>query len=120
VGCRATLSAATIAALAEYDWAGNVRELQNVLAALAVRAAKRGVIPPAALPPQFGHRLRPESYRLDDARRLFEERFVRAALARNGGRRPLAAFDVGVTRQGRSELMDRLLLLCRHRLTARG
>jgi len=111
VGCRATLSAATVAALAEYDWAGNVRELQNVLAALAVRAAKRGVIPPAALPPQFGHRLRPESYRLDDARRLFEERFVRAALARNGGRRMIAASELGLTRQGLTKLMNRLGLV---------
>jgi DNA-binding NtrC family response regulator/tetratricopeptide (TPR) repeat protein len=111
VGCRATLGAATIAALAEYDWAGNVRELQNVLAALAVRASKRGVIPPAALPPQFGNRLRPESYHLDDARRLFEERFVRAALARNGGRRTVAASELGLTRQGLTKLMNRLGLV---------
>jgi len=41
VGCRATLSAAVVAALAQHDWPGNVRELQNVLASLAVRVAKR-------------------------------------------------------------------------------
>ena len=41
------------AALARYDWPGNVRELQNVLASLAVRSPRRGVVPPAALPPQF-------------------------------------------------------------------
>jgi DNA-binding NtrC family response regulator len=108
VGCRATLGVAAVAALAEYDWAGNVRELQNVLAALAVRVPKRGVVPPTALPPQFGHRVRPESYRLDDARRLFEERFVRAALARNGGRRSVAASELGLTRQGLTKLMNRL------------
>ncbi len=108
VGCRATLGVATVAALAEHEWAGNVRELQNVLAALAVRVAKRGVVPPAALPPQFGDRVRPEGYRLDDARRLFEERFVRAALARSGGRRSVAASELGLTRQGLAKIMNRL------------
>jgi DNA-binding NtrC family response regulator len=108
VGCRATLGVATVAALADYDWAGNVRELQNVLAALAVRVAKRGVVPPAALPPQFGNRVRADSYRLDEARRQFEERFVRAALARNGGRRSVAASELGLTRQGLTKLMTRL------------
>jgi transcriptional regulator with PAS, ATPase and Fis domain len=108
VGCRATLSVATVAALAEHEWAGNVRELQNVLAALAVRVAKRGVVPPAALPPQFGDQVRPEGYRLDDARRLFEERFVREALARSGGRRSVAASELGLTRQGLAKIMNRL------------
>src|SRR5206468_1309401 len=41
IGSRATLGAATVAALSRYDWPGNVRELQNVLAALAVRSPKR-------------------------------------------------------------------------------
>jgi transcriptional regulator with PAS, ATPase and Fis domain len=108
VGCRATLGAATVAALAEHEWAGNVRELQNVLAALAVRVAKRGVVPPAALPPQFGDHVRAEGCRLDEARRLFEARFVRAALARNGGRRSVAASELGLTRQGLAKIMNRL------------
>jgi len=108
VGCRATLGVATVAALAEHEWTGNVRELQNVLAALAVRVAKRGVVAPAALPPQFGDRARPEGCRLDEARRLFEERFVRAALARNGGRRSVAASELGLTRQGLAKIMNRL------------
>jgi DNA-binding NtrC family response regulator len=108
VGCRATLGVATVAALTEHEWAGNVRELQNVLAALAVRVAKRGVVPPAALPPQFGDRVRAEGCRLDDARRLFEERFVRAALARSGGRRSVAASELGLTRQGLAKIMNRL------------
>ena len=82
IGSRATLAAATVAALARYDWPGNVRELQNVLAALAVRSARRGVVPPAALPPLFGERRAEETWRLDQARRTFEERFVRAALVR--------------------------------------
>jgi DNA-binding NtrC family response regulator len=45
---------------------------------------------------------------LDEARRLFEERFVRAALARNGGRRSVAASELGLTRQGLAKIMNRL------------
>jgi DNA-binding NtrC family response regulator len=108
VGSRATLAAATLAALARYDWPGNVRELQNVLAALAVRSPKRGVVPSTALPPPFGARSDVETWRLDQARRTFEERFVRAALMRTGGHRARAASELGVTRQGLTKLMTRL------------
>jgi transcriptional regulator with GAF, ATPase, and Fis domain/tetratricopeptide (TPR) repeat protein len=105
---RAALSAATLAALARYDWPGNVRELQNVLASLVVRSAKRGIVPPAALGPQFGEPRLAEAMRLEDARRTFEERFVRAALVRAGGHRTRAAEELGVTRQGLTKLMGRL------------
>ncbi len=108
VGSRATLSAATVAALARYDWPGNVRELQNVLASLAVRSAKRGLVPPAALPLVFGESRAEETWRLDEARRTFEERFVRAALVRTGGHRARAALELGVSRQGLTKLMTRL------------
>ena len=102
------LSSATIAALARYDWPGNVRELQNVLAALVVRSPKRGVVPPTALPPPFAASPAGVSFRLDEARRTFEERFVRAALVRSGGHRVRAAEELGVTRQGLTKLMTRL------------
>src|SRR5205085_10813142 len=95
-------------ALARYDWPGNVRELQNVLAALAVRSPKRGVIPPSALPAAFAARPSADTWRLEDARRTFEERFVRAALVRTGGHRGRAAAELGVTRQGLSKLLSRL------------
>jgi DNA-binding NtrC family response regulator len=108
IGSHATLSAATVAALARYDWPGNVRELQNVLAALAVRSPRRGVVAVTALSPPFGESMPPEGWRLEDARRTFEERFVRAALVRAGGRRGQTAAELGVTRQGLTKLMARL------------
>ena len=108
IGSRATLAAATIAALARYDWPGNVRELQNVLAALAVRSSRRGVVSPAALPPLFGECRAEDTWRLDQARRTFEERFVRAALVRTGGHRARAATELGVSRQGLTKLLTRL------------
>jgi DNA-binding NtrC family response regulator/tetratricopeptide (TPR) repeat protein len=108
LGSRATLGAATVAALARYDWPGNVRELQNVLAALAVRCPRRGVVAPSALPPAFAPQTSAIVSRLDEARRTFEERFVRAALVRTGGHRGRAAEELGITRQGLTKLMTRL------------
>jgi transcriptional regulator with PAS, ATPase and Fis domain len=108
VASRAVLAAATLAALRRYDWPGNVRELQNVLAALAVRVPRRGVVTPTALPPQFGQSPTADACRLNAARRIFEERFVRAALVRCGGHRTRAAAELGVTRQGLTKLLVRL------------
>jgi DNA-binding NtrC family response regulator len=108
VGSRSTLGAATVGLLARYDWPGNVRELQNVLAALAVRSPRRGVVPPTALPPAIGGGGSAATWRLDHARRTFDERFVRAALTRAGGRRARAAEELGLTRQGLTKLMTRL------------
>ena len=105
---HATLAAATVAALARYHWPGNVRELQNVLAALAVRCPKRGVVSPTALPPALAAPAGSPAWRLEEARRGFEERFVRAALARSGGHRARAAAELGVSRQGLTKLMSRL------------
>jgi two-component system response regulator AtoC len=108
IGSHATLAAATCTALTAYDWPGNVRELQNVLAALAVRSPRRGVVPPTALPPHVANVKHPTSWRLDAARRTFEETFIRAALVRSGGHRGRAAYELGVTRQGLGKLMVRL------------
>jgi len=108
VGSRATLAAAACSALAAYSWPGNVRELQNVLAALAVRSPKRGVIPPTALPAHIAPVRSVETFRLQPARRAFEEAFVRAALVRTGGHRGQAAEELGVSRQGLTKLIARL------------
>jgi DNA-binding NtrC family response regulator len=109
VGSRAVLSASTLAALARYDWPGNVRELQNVLAALAVSGPRRGVIGPGLLPAAIaGAADTAPPLRLEEARRHFEARFVRAALARAAGHRGRAAADLGVTRQGLAKLLERL------------
>jgi DNA-binding NtrC family response regulator len=45
---------------------------------------------------------------LAEARRQFEERYVRAALARAAGRTAAAAKDLGLSRQGLVKLMGRL------------
>jgi DNA-binding NtrC family response regulator len=114
IGSRAVLSTATLAALAQYDWPGNVREVQNVMASLAVRSPRRGVVGPTALPPVFGCARPSSTWRLEEARRTFDEGFVRAALVRSGGHRARAAEELGVTRQGLTKLMSRLGIADEH------
>jgi DNA-binding NtrC family response regulator len=65
-------------------------------------------VPPEALPPHLGESRGAEACRLNDARRTFDERFVRAALVRTGGHRGRAAVELGVSRQGLTKLMTRL------------
>jgi transcriptional regulator with PAS, ATPase and Fis domain len=110
-GSRAVLSPAAVKALATYDWPGNVRELQNVLASMQVTGSQRGVIGAQVLPAHIARveEMQP-SATLAEARRAFESRFVRAALARAGGRATAAARELGVSRQGLAKLLTRLEL----------
>ena len=108
-GSRAVLSASALAALGRYDWPGNVRELQNVLTSLMVTAPPRGAVTATALPAHVGQAATLVDARsLAEARRAFETRYVRAALARADGRVGLAARDLGVSRQGLTKLLGRL------------
>ena len=112
VGSRARLEGRVLEALMRYDWPGNVRQLQNTLAALAVRVAPRGRVRVDDLPPEVRRleTVMPYLVRtgLDAARREFEATFVRDALSRAGGRPSQAARDLGLTRQGLSKLVRRL------------
>ena len=94
-GSRAVLSPTAMSMLGAYDWPGNVRELQNVLASVMVAGPQRGVIGPQGLPSHITRATAVTSRAtLAEARREFEERYVRAALARvrrpNGRRCPRA------------------------------
>jgi DNA-binding NtrC family response regulator/tetratricopeptide (TPR) repeat protein len=108
LGSRATLSPAAVTALARYDWPGNIRELQNVIAALAVGAGPRGSVGAGSLPAAIAGAAAHSTSTLEQARTVFEARYVRAALARSGGRRGETARELGVTRQGLSKLLARL------------
>jgi transcriptional regulator with PAS, ATPase and Fis domain len=111
IGSKAVLGRSAHAALARYDWPGNVRELQNVLAALAVRAPRRGVVGATQLPLAIARVPEPDVHEsLEIARLKFDERFVRDALARAAGHRGRAAAALGLSRQGLAKLMQRLHL----------
>ena len=108
-GSKAALSPATVAALSAYDWPGNIRELQNVLASMLVSAPRAGLVGPSCLPRHIARVAALDRIStLADARRQFEERYVRAALARSGGRTTTAARELGLSRQGLAKLMGRL------------
>ena len=113
---RATLAPATVVALGSYAWPGNVRELQNVLASMLVSAGRAGTIKPSALPIHIARTAALErSPTLADARRQFDERYVRAALAKAGGHTVTAARELGLSRQGLTKLMGRLGIVEPHR-----
>jgi DNA-binding NtrC family response regulator len=108
-GSRAVLSPSAMSRLGAYDWPGNVRELQNVLASVMVAGPQRGVIGPQVLPAHISRSSAVSSRAsLAEARREFEERYVRAAVARSGGRAVMAARELGVSRQGLRKLTARL------------
>src|SRR5436190_709097 len=107
VGTRATLGDQVIALLARYDWPGNVRELQIVVASLADHAPRRGRVPASLLPARIAGALH-SSIGFDEARLDFEQRFVRAALARAGGHKGTAAAQLRVSRQGLTKILKRL------------
>jgi two-component system response regulator AtoC len=111
IGSKAVLGPAAISALARYDWPGNVRELQNVLTALVVAVPPRGVVGASNMPAAIARATQPASHEsLESARLKFEQRFVRAALARAAGHRGHTAAALGLTRQGLTKLMQRLHL----------
>jgi DNA-binding NtrC family response regulator len=111
-GSRAVLSPAAMAMLGRYDWPGNVRELQNVLASVMVTSPGRGTVSAAQIPAHVARTAALTSApTLADARREFESRFVKAALARAHGRQVLAARELGVSRQGLAKVMARLGLV---------
>jgi DNA-binding NtrC family response regulator len=108
-GNRAALSPAAVATLSAYPWPGNIRELQNVLASMLVSSPRARWIGPSALPTHIARAAASErAATLATARRQFDERYVRAALARAGGRTADAARTLGLSRQGLSKLMGRL------------
>jgi transcriptional regulator with AAA-type ATPase domain len=108
---KAVLGQSALAALARYDWPGNVRELQNVLTALVVAVPARGVVGASVLPAAIASAAQPASCEsLESARLKFEQRFVRAALARSAGHRGKTAAALGLSRQGLAKLMQRLHL----------
>jgi two-component system response regulator HydG len=109
-GKQARLGTDAVARLCRRRWPGNIRELQNTMAALAVQAPLRGRVG-ASLVNQvlldgIGEDVPP--LRLALARERCERQTVATALARHGGRRSAAARELGISRQGLTKAMRRL------------
>lgn len=108
VGNSAVLDSEAIDVLTGYSWPGNVRELQNVMTALAVTGPRRGRVRACNLPRVIADGRGRVALTLHEARRTFERRHVREALAQVGGHRGKAARALGVSRQGLAKLIKRL------------
>jgi two-component system NtrC family response regulator len=93
-----------------HAWPGNIRELQNVLAGLAVRAPHRGRVTARDVRRQLtcASPVDGAGLPLDDLRRQCERRAVAGALVRHAGRRAAAARELGLSRQGLLKAMRRL------------
>jgi len=108
-GKRAVLGPDALAALCRHGWPGNVREFQNVMAALVVLAPTRGRIGTRHVRQVLGPREDDvDVVPLEHVRARSERHAVTGALARHGGRRAPAARDLGLTRQGLAKAMKRL------------
>ena len=107
-GTRARLSSETERALCGYTWPGNVRQLQNVLASLAVAVPRTGTVDSDLLPRSLRCAATERRPTLAAARAAFDRTWVSDALGRAGGRHSAAAREVGISRQGLSKLMVRL------------
>jgi DNA-binding NtrC family response regulator len=110
-GTRAVLGPDALARLVRHPYPGNIRELQNVVAALAVLAPRRGRITASHVEQVLAH-AEPNAptpgMRLEAARLTMERRVVAAALVRHAGRRTAAARELGLSRQGLTKALRRL------------
>jgi two-component system response regulator HydG len=110
-GKRAILGPDAIGALCRHRWPGNIRELQNVMAALSVAAPPRGIVRARHVATVLAGVTTAGAgpgARLEVALRGFERQVVSAALARHCGRRTSAARELGLSRQGLTKAIRRL------------
>ncbi|MBI2376853.1 MAG: sigma 54-dependent Fis family transcriptional regulator [Deltaproteobacteria bacterium] len=105
-GGRATLSQPAVAALSQYDWPGNARELRNVIQrALALSDA--AVIGPDELFPDRSGSDQPFHAAKERVIAEFEIRYVRTLLEKHDGNVSRAAKEAGLSRNALYALMKR-------------
>jgi len=104
------LSEDALAALQSYEWAGNVRELRNIIERLLIMAPGESgeAIRADMLPPEFDAKFSPTSRSdrrgevmglpLRDAREIFEREYLMAQITRFGGNISRTAAFVGMER----------------------
>lgn len=94
-------------ALVRYDWKGNVRELENVIAR-AVAMAEDGILSERLL---FGERIAFEPTGFKDEKRKalmdFYKRYITSALIRHNGNVTKTAEECGMMRQSLQQIMRR-------------
>ena len=103
--CRKTLSTAVMQAFWEYDWPGNVRQLENELERLVVLTGNEAEVGTDMLSPalrkvaaQAGPAPQSTATTLREAVRAVEARVIRVGLERTGGNKLRLARELGVSR----------------------
>jgi transcriptional regulator with PAS, ATPase and Fis domain len=93
-----TLAAEALAALKDYGWPGNVREIRNVMARVAMTAMGTE-IGPEDLPPELQLRKQSAVADADYSLERLEQEVIFHALANAAGRRDRAAAMLGISRR---------------------
>lgn len=111
---EAMISPETLERFLEYDWPGNIRELQNEIQRALILCGPEGIIQEKDLSPKFF--ANPESPAVKaqnffKARAEFEQRFLRTALARYNYNRTRTADNLGLSRQGLTKLLKKYALI---------
>jgi two-component system NtrC family response regulator len=98
-----------ISALQDYNWPGNIRELENRVKRAVIMAEGPKVTPvDLELASQFA---KYEGRGLKGAREALEKDFIQRALVKNKGNVTKAAEELGITRPTLYELMEKLGIL---------
>ena len=101
---RLQFSPEALGAIAQYQWPGNIRELQNAIQRASILARGRAIepsdlgIPPVAAPPRTS---------LREARNRVERQVVVDALIRTRGNISRAATELGISRPALHDLLDK-------------
>ena len=101
---RLQFSPEALGAIAQYQWPGNIRELQNAIQRATILARGRAIepsdlgIPPLAAPPRTS---------LREARNRVERQVVVDALIRPRGNISRAATELGISRPALHDLLDK-------------
>ena len=94
-----------LAAIVQYDWPGNIRELRNVLERALLLAGDLGEILPAHLPPEIGRGGRRLDADVELPLHELERRHIARVVAHHRGNRVRAARALGISR---ATLYDKL------------
>jgi two-component system NtrC family response regulator len=103
-GRKLQFSAAALAAIVQYPWPGNIRELENAVQRAVILSASR-LIEPADLGIATGEQ--PPRLSLREARNRVERQVVVEALTRTKGNISRAALELGVSRPTMHDLLNK-------------
>lgn len=94
--------------LKQYDYKGNVRELQNIITGAIILSGNDRIIDIDHLPEYVKPANIVKTGKLKEAELDFRRRFIKEALARYNGNYTRASKELGISRQRLHQLADKL------------